>query len=136
MLSLQRKAEVGLLDSVDVDRVISEGTEFLKQVGEQCHPLASRYLHWIQKLEKKLPTLSLVKANNPGSDPLDVDTSSLDRERRPEYMPEALGADENNGFVRDEWPEDDSWMMSSEELLEIENLVYGTGWVMGDPTDY
>jgi hypothetical protein len=129
MLGPENKAEVGLLDSVDVDQVISQGTELLQEVGEQCHPLASRYLHWFQKLEIKIPTLSLGKASDPDSNP------PLGNQRRPEDVHNSSSSgDMNDVFVLDERPIGDSFMMSSEDLFEIENMFFSTGWA--NPIEY
>ena len=83
MLDPQDKAEVGLLDSIDVDQLISQGTELLQSVGEQCHPLASRYLRWFEKLERKLLAPSLGRANNSNSKPQYVASPSFESKEGP-----------------------------------------------------
>jgi hypothetical protein len=131
MLGPQGKAEVGLLDSVDINQVIYQGTQLLQEVGEQCHPLASRYLHWFQKLERKLPTLSLGRANNPNCNPAHVAAPTLEKQAQaqPEDAHNSFPGYINDNFVMDEQqPNGDYLMISSDELFEIENMFFSTGW--------
>jgi hypothetical protein len=128
MLSPQSKAEVGLLDSVDVDQVISQGTDLLQEVGEHCHPLASRYLHWFQKLQMKMPTLMVGKASNTVSNRPNVDAPSLASQGRPEDVHDSFSGDTDSVFVSNERPMDDSLMVSRDDLFELENVFFSTGW--------
>jgi hypothetical protein len=127
ILSPQNKADTGLLESVNVDEVIWQGTKLLQEVGEHCHPLASRYLHWFQKLERKLPTLSLERANN--NQIISVAAvSSTAKPTNAEYIHKVSPGGVSDPHVVDEQPFDDSLMVSSEELFEIENMFFSTGW--------
>jgi hypothetical protein len=127
ILSPQNKADTGLLESVNVDEVIWQGTKLLQEVGERCHPLASRYLHWFQKLERKLPTLSLERANN-NQNMSGAAVSSTAKPANAEYIHNVSPGDVSDLHVVDEQPFDDSLMVSSEELFEIENMFFSTGW--------
>jgi hypothetical protein len=127
ILSPQNKADTGLLESVNVDEVIWQGTKLLQEVGERCHPLASRYLHWFQKLERKLPTLSLERANN-NQNMSGAAVSSTAKPANAEYIHNVSPGDVSDPHVVDEQPFDDSLMVSSEELFEIENMFFSTGW--------
>jgi hypothetical protein len=127
ILSPQSKADTGLLESVNVDEVIWQGTKLLQEVGERCHPLASRYLHWFQKLERKLPTLSLERANN-NQNMSGAAVSSTAKPANAEYIHKVSPGDVSDPHVVDEQPFDDSLMVSSEELFEIENMFFSTGW--------
>jgi hypothetical protein len=133
ILSPRSKAEAGLLDSIDVDEIISHGTKLLQEVGEHSHPLASRYLHWFQKLERKLPTLSLERANNLNCNPPSVAVSSNEKQANPEFVHNSFPGDISDAYVTDERNMGDSLMVSSEELFEIENMFFSTGWA--DPVD-
>jgi hypothetical protein len=132
MLGPQSKAEVGLLESVDINQVIYQGTQLLQEVGEQCHPLASRYLHWFQKLERKLPTLLLGRANNPDYNSANVVATTLEKQARPEgahdSFPGCVNCINDNFVMDEQQPNGDSLMISNEELFEIENMFFSTGW--------
>lgn len=127
ILSPQNKADASLLESVNVDEVIWQGTKLLQEVGEHCHPLASRYLHWFQKLERKLPTLSLERANNNQSVP-GAAVSSTAEPAIAGYVHKVSPGDVSDPHVVDERLCNDSLMVSSEELFEIENMLFSTGW--------
>jgi hypothetical protein len=127
ILSPQNKADAGLLESVNVDEVIWQGTKLLQEVGEHCHPLASRYLHWFQKLERKLPTLSLEKASN-NQNISGAAVTSTAKPANAEYVHTVSPGDFSDPHVVDGRPFDGSLMVSSEELFEIENMFFSTGW--------
>jgi len=128
LLGPQGKDEIGLLDTLDCDQDISNGTDLLHKVGEQCHPLASRYLHWFQKLERKLLSLSLGRNREAEAGTQPVDMSSRNKQGRAE---DASYSFSNTGNVNETFGMDDSLVVSNEELSEIENMFFCNfnGWV-------
>lgn len=128
LLSSESKANAGFLDSINTDEDIARGTKLLREVGEHCHPLASRYLQWFQKLQSKLPTLSIEITDNSTQDLLRGGTSSSDQPTsygRPLTVPPEPV---DNRHASDERRFDESLLVSSEELFEIENMFFSTGW--------
>jgi hypothetical protein len=128
MLGPQKKAEVGLLDSVDVDEVISRGTQLLQEVGDHCHPLAAQYFHWFQKLERKLPTLSLGQHSILNDNPSSLAAPSAENQVRLRDLQSAYLGDTNDVFVVDERHIGDDLRISDEQLFEIENMFFSTSW--------
>jgi hypothetical protein len=141
-LDAQSKAEVGLLMSVDVDQVILHGTHLLEEVGDQMHPLASRYVQSFQQLQTRLRAISTARTRN-GSKAMSGATSvgqlpapSLDDlNARSEYG----GSNGNNtAFVADSTdaslgvpfpaPDDPSMLLGGVDFLNIEDLLVTTDW--------
>jgi hypothetical protein len=53
-LDVQRKEDVALPVSVNVDQVIMDGTGLLEELGGQLHPLAAHYLQSYRRLKTRL----------------------------------------------------------------------------------
>lgn len=125
--------DIGLLETIDVDHVISQGKDLLQEIGRQCHPLASRYLQSFQKLEARLPTLSFGRARNPEPNLPPVETPSLDKQRRTEDSHYSFLTDTNDAFglpprPLDERLVDDPLAVYDEDLSQIENMFFSTSW--------
>jgi hypothetical protein len=129
-LDPQSKEEVALPATVDVDQVILQGRALLEEVGGHLHPLATRYLQSLQKLEGRLRSLSASRARRGAPDPkiVPVDMPSVDMQGPPEEnnnngaFPTADGVD-----TFGDWNGDTESMIFDEDFLEIENMFFSTG---------
>ena len=130
-LDSQSKEEVALPATVDLDRVILQGRALLEEVGSHLHPLATRYLQSLQKLEGRLRSLSASRARGRAPDPkiVPVDMPSVDMQGPPEEnnnngsFPAADGVGAFEGWNGGAEP-----MTFDEAFLEIENMFHSTGW--------
>jgi hypothetical protein len=130
-LDAQSKEEVALPAAVDVDQVILQGRALLEEVGGHLHPLATRYLQSLQKLEGRLRSLSASRARReaPALKIVPVDMPIVDIQGLPEEssnngaFPTADSVDAFGG-----WNQGTESMIFDEEFLEIENMFFGTGW--------
>ncbi|KIM77707.1 hypothetical protein PILCRDRAFT_825147 [Piloderma croceum F 1598] len=98
-LDAQSKAEVGLV-SVDVDRVILRGTHLLEEVGDQMHPLVSRYVQSFHQLQSRLRTISTTRAY---------------------ALTDSIG-------LPCPAPADSSILLDGDDFSDIEDLLYTTDW--------
>ena len=136
-LDPQSKEEVALPATVDVDQVILQGRALLEEVGGNLHPLATRYLQSLQKLEGRLRSLSASRARRGAPDPkiVPVEVPEVDMQGPPEEntsngaFPPADGVDAFGS-----WSGGTESMAFDEDFLEIENMFFNTGWgaVMND----
>jgi hypothetical protein len=136
-LNPQSKEEVALPATVDVDQVILQGRALLEEVGGHLHPLATRYLQSLQKLEGRLRSLSASRVRGGAPDPkiVPVDTPAVDMQGPPEENNKNgafLATNSVNTFGG--WNGGAESMIFDEDFLEIENMFYSTGWggVMDD----
>ena len=53
------RADVGIPSSLDLDEVIDQGLENLERVGDEIHPLASRYAQSFEQLRTRLQDITI-----------------------------------------------------------------------------
>lgn len=129
-LDRQRKEDVGLPDSIDVDQAISDGKGLLEEVSSHLHPLASRYLQSYQRLEARLQEMA----------------SEREREasfpRRPQTAVQGDDISGQQGYLTGEQnfspegeanaiyyrPTDEFSMLLDNDFTEFENIVNGGAW--------
>lgn len=129
-LDAQKKKEVGLLDSIDIDQIIIDGTSLLDEVGSQLHPLASRYLQSYQRLESRLRELSFEKIGAAAdSTTLPSVAPALDMGERTELPNNPqFSAEMGEGFGLHFNPSDEVSMIFNNDFSEFENIFCSTGW--------
>ncbi|KIM73611.1 hypothetical protein PILCRDRAFT_724526 [Piloderma croceum F 1598] len=126
-LDTQSKAEVGLV-SVDVDQVILRGTHLLEEVGDQMHPLASRYVQSFHQLQNRLRAISTARAyggSKSSSSAVPHDTSSLNGIYSDPNSNPALTDSIGLPFPT---PADSSMLLDGDDFSNIEDLLYTTDW--------
>jgi hypothetical protein len=129
-LDAQSKAEVGLV-SVDVDQVILHGTHLLEEVGDQMHPLASRYVQSFHQLQSRLRAISTARAyggSKSSSSAVPLPTSSLN-----DIHPQYTGSNSNAALTDSiglpfPAPVDPSIPLGGDDFSNIEDLLYTTDW--------
>jgi len=128
-LDAESKAEVGLV-SVDVDEVILRGTHLLEEVGDQMHPLASRYVQSFHQLQTRLRAISTVRAyGDSQSSSNTVPLPSPLSEIHPQYT----GSNSNTALTDSMGlpfpaPADSSIPLGEDDFSNIEDLLYTTNW--------
>jgi hypothetical protein len=127
--------------SVDVDQVILCGTQLLEEVGDQMHPLASRYVQSFQQLQTRLRAISAARTQNgtkalSGSGLAERTTpSSPDVHAQSEYR-SSDGGSNNTAFPNSSdpldlpfpAPADSSMLLGGVDFSNIEDLLYTTDW--------
>ncbi len=53
------RADVGIPTSLDLDEIIDQGLENLERVGDEIHPLASRYAQSFEQLRTRLQDITI-----------------------------------------------------------------------------
>ncbi|RFU30256.1 hypothetical protein B7463_g6097, partial [Scytalidium lignicola] len=128
-LDTQRKEDVGLPESVNVDQAISDGKGLLEEVESHLHPLASRYLQSYQRLEARLQEMAAEREGETNlSRRLQGDTQETDVTGRGEASGDQYFSPDGDGngiFYR---PTDELTMLLDNDFSEFENIFNGTGW--------
>lgn len=122
------KNDVRLPATINVDQIILEGTELLEEVGGQLHPMASRYLQSLRRMESKLKTLSETRAKILESRPAPVDVPAMELNGRTEGSANSFFGNLEEDFGESFRPMDDPSMVFNEDFSEIEDMFYSTGW--------
>jgi len=129
-LDAQSKAEVGL-GSVDVDQVILRGIHLLEEVGDQMHPLASRYVQSFHQLQSRLRAISTARAyggSKSSSSAIPLPTSSL-KDMHPQYTGSSSNAPLTDSMgLPFPTPADSSMLLGGGDFSNIEDLLYTTDW--------
>lgn len=129
-LDKQKKEEVGLPDSIDVDQAISDGKRLLEEVSSHLHPLAAHYLQSYQRLEARLQKMASEReyeasvASHPQTNILGKDISAqlVDLTGEKIYSP---NDEANTIYYR---PTDEFAMLLDSDFTEFENIVNGGAW--------
>lgn len=125
------KQDVRLPKSLDVDEIISHGRELLEEVGGQLHPIATRYVKSLHRMEAKLKTVTasrekVLEALPPPPPPAPAEEVLAKVEYN--LNPFSSNINMNEDFGQFQQMGGDASMMFVEDFSEIESMFYNTGW--------
>jgi hypothetical protein len=128
-LDATSKQDVNLPISLDVDQAIVQGTELLEEVGGQLHPIATRYLEALQRMEAKLKNVSACRTKMLDLHHLPTALPSEYMQRRHEVNANPVWESMDDAFGESFQQTGDTSIAFGEDFLEIENMFYNTGWL-------
>lgn len=127
-LDRERKEEIAMPASVDIEKVVRDGTALLEEVGTQLHPLATRYLQSCQKLEARLRAISSSRIEEvdqpPVSDPPNGTQLSAGEAREDVYPHARPDGDLDLNSLADA-----STLFCDDSFAEFETMFFSTGWI-------
>ena len=123
-----RQADVALPVSIDVEQAILRGIECLEDVGAQMHPLASQYVQSFRQLQTRLR--ALFSGNSRPVETRSVPAGS-DRpctQGNPTDIGIPLLGNSSTAHTSMYDGSGDSSIFLSDEIFNIESLLYDKGW--------
>jgi hypothetical protein len=109
--------------------VIQQGTDLLEEVGGQLHPIASRYLHSLRRMEARLKVLSASRAKVAESRSVPIEAPSGEQPERFNISTGSLvGNIGEEDFGETSQQMGDTSMIFTEGFSQIEDMFYSTGW--------
>ena len=126
-LDKQSKADIALPPSLNVDKDVAQGTEFLDKIGAQMHSLASRYVQTIRQLHSRLQAMSTnIRATDTATGPTELACANL--QRSSDHISNGLLL-EGSQVPRSRVQVDGDPTLTFEyDFGDLENLLASPGW--------